>query len=62
MRSKILTPRATLFCSLIDRRGFLPSDDTPPTVTSDADLPSFMAKNDPNMVRTPPAGLHGKGV
>ncbi|XP_057196191.1 palmitoyltransferase ZDHHC18a isoform X2 [Triplophysa rosa] len=35
--------------SLIDRRGFLPSDDAPGTVTSDADLPSFMAKNDPNM-------------
>lgn len=37
--------------SLIDRRGFLPADDAPQTVTSDAELPPFMAKNDTNMVR-----------
>lgn len=35
--------------SLIDRRGFLPPDDTPQTVTSDTELPPFMAKNDANM-------------
>ncbi|XP_048010184.1 palmitoyltransferase ZDHHC18-A isoform X2 [Megalobrama amblycephala] len=35
--------------SLIDRRGFLPADDAPQTVTSDAELPPFMAKNDTNM-------------
>uniref|UniRef100_A0A8C1U7P5 Palmitoyltransferase n=1 Tax=Cyprinus carpio TaxID=7962 RepID=A0A8C1U7P5_CYPCA len=35
--------------SLIDRRGFLPPDDTPPIVTSDTELPHFMAKNDTNM-------------
>ncbi|XP_056094917.1 palmitoyltransferase ZDHHC18a isoform X3 [Rhinichthys klamathensis goyatoka] len=35
--------------SLIDRRGFLPPDDAPQTVTSDAELPPFMAKNDTNM-------------
>ncbi|XP_067304458.1 palmitoyltransferase ZDHHC18a isoform X1 [Pseudorasbora parva] len=35
--------------SLIDRRGFLPPDDAPQTVTSEAELPPFMAKNDTNM-------------
>ncbi|XDV40537.1 hypothetical protein PO909_009605 [Leuciscus waleckii] len=35
--------------SLIDRRGFLPPDDAPQTVTSDAELPPFVAKNDTNM-------------
>ncbi|RXN04854.1 palmitoyltransferase ZDHHC18 isoform X1 [Labeo rohita] len=35
--------------SLIDRRGFLPPDDAPQTVTSDTELPPFMAKNDTNM-------------
>ncbi|XP_051575616.1 palmitoyltransferase ZDHHC18-A-like isoform X1 [Myxocyprinus asiaticus] len=35
--------------SLIDRRGFLPPDDTPQTVTSETEFPSFMAKNDTNM-------------
>uniref|UniRef100_A0A672KB54 Probable palmitoyltransferase ZDHHC14 n=1 Tax=Sinocyclocheilus grahami TaxID=75366 RepID=A0A672KB54_SINGR len=39
--------------SLIDRRGFLPPDDTPQTVTSDTELPPFMSKNDANMVRVP---------
>ncbi|XP_016363531.1 palmitoyltransferase ZDHHC18-like isoform X3 [Sinocyclocheilus anshuiensis] len=36
--------------SLIDRRGFLPPDDAPQTVTSDTELPPFMSKNDANMV------------
>ncbi|XP_052475344.1 palmitoyltransferase ZDHHC18-A isoform X1 [Carassius gibelio] len=35
--------------SLIDRRGFLPPDDAPPIVTSDTELPYFMAKKDTNM-------------
>ncbi|XP_016401597.1 palmitoyltransferase ZDHHC18-like isoform X2 [Sinocyclocheilus rhinocerous] len=35
--------------SLIDRRGFLPPDDAPQTVTSDTELPPFMSKNDANM-------------
>lgn len=35
--------------SLIDRRGFVPPEDAPQTVTSDAELPAFMAKNDTNM-------------
>ncbi|XP_051577890.1 palmitoyltransferase ZDHHC18a isoform X2 [Myxocyprinus asiaticus] len=35
--------------SLIDRRGFLPPDDTPQAVTSEAERPPFIAKNDTNM-------------
>ncbi|KAL1259745.1 hypothetical protein QQF64_010322 [Cirrhinus molitorella] len=35
--------------SLIDRRGFLPPDDAPQAVTSDTELPPFIAKNDTNM-------------
>lgn len=35
--------------SLIDRRGFVPSDETPQTVIADAELPPFKAKNDTNM-------------
>ncbi|TRY92004.1 hypothetical protein DNTS_034900 [Danionella cerebrum] len=35
--------------SLIDRRGFVPSDDAIHTVTSEAEIPPFMAKNDANM-------------
>ncbi|XP_052000224.1 palmitoyltransferase ZDHHC18a isoform X1 [Xyrauchen texanus] len=35
--------------SLIDRRGFLPPDDTPQAITSETERPPFIAKNDTNM-------------
>ncbi|XP_030638055.1 palmitoyltransferase ZDHHC18a [Chanos chanos] len=35
--------------SLIDRRGFVPPEDTSQTVTSEMELPPFMSKNDTNM-------------
>ncbi|XP_016143529.1 palmitoyltransferase ZDHHC18a [Sinocyclocheilus grahami] len=35
--------------SLLDRRGFLLPDDAPQIVTSDTELPHFVAKNDTNM-------------
>ncbi|XP_016427527.1 palmitoyltransferase ZDHHC18-like [Sinocyclocheilus rhinocerous] len=52
--NNILTNCCVVLCgpmppSLIDRRGFLPPDDAPQIVTSDTELPHFMAKNDTNM-------------
>nr|XP_015204287.1 PREDICTED: palmitoyltransferase ZDHHC18 isoform X4 [Lepisosteus oculatus] len=35
--------------SLIDRRGFVPADSSPPAAPPEADLPPFVAKNDTNM-------------
>ncbi|XP_048116830.1 palmitoyltransferase ZDHHC18a [Alosa alosa] len=35
--------------SLIDRRGFLPPEDIPPIITTEQELPPFLAKNDTNM-------------
>uniref|UniRef100_A0AAY4A9J1 Palmitoyltransferase n=1 Tax=Denticeps clupeoides TaxID=299321 RepID=A0AAY4A9J1_9TELE len=35
--------------SLIDRRGFLPPEDVPPTASTETALPPFMDKNDGNM-------------
>lgn len=42
--------------SLIDRRGFLPPDVIPQTVTSETEIHPFMTKNDTNMVRVPSSG------
>lgn len=38
--------------SLIDRRGFLPPEDIPSIITTEQELPPFMAKNDTNMEET----------
>ncbi|XP_028837990.1 palmitoyltransferase ZDHHC18a isoform X2 [Denticeps clupeoides] len=38
--------------SLIDRRGFLPPEDVPPTASTETALPPFMDKNDGNMEET----------